>query len=67
MARSPVDLSFQELAEAGAKASAAAREEAARAGVRVATLKDVAPPATEPRRTPPRRPRKVAGLRRAGG
>jgi hypothetical protein len=67
MARTPVDLTFEELAEAGAKASAAARKAAARVGVQVATLQDVQPPANEPRRAPPRRSRKVAGLRRAGG
>ena len=67
MARSPVDLTLEELAEVGVKASTAARKEAARAGVQVATLEDVGPPASGPHRAPPRRPRKVAGLRRAGG
>jgi len=62
MARTPVDLTLEELAEAGVKASATARKEATRARVPVATLQDVEPSGNKPRRT-----RKDAGRRRAGG
>jgi hypothetical protein len=41
MARTPLDLTFEELTEAAAAASKVAREKAEKAGVRVATLEDV--------------------------
>jgi hypothetical protein len=67
MVRTVVDLTFEELAEAGAKASAAAREAAERAGVTVATLQNAEPPTTGPGRATSRSPRKASGMRRRAG